>query len=82
MNDTRMGIAIALTAAQAGAAVANRVEVVHLLKDSTGRVCGAKVRDNMTAEEWEIQASVVINATGPFSGTAALHYLIEVPPWL
>ena len=68
MNDTRMGISIALTAAQAGAAVANRVEVVQLLKDNLGKTKGARVRDNMTGEEWDMEATVVINAPGPFSG--------------
>ena len=37
MNDTRMGISIALTACQAGATVANRVEVISLLKDKNGK---------------------------------------------
>ncbi|GAB5036550.1 glycerol-3-phosphate mitochondrial [Nannochloropsis oceanica] len=68
MNDTRMGLTIALTAAQEGATIANRVEVVSLLKDpQTGVVSGARVRDKIKGDEWEIHAKVVVNATGVFA---------------
>ena len=68
MNDTRMGLTIALTAAQEGAAIANRVEVVSLLKDpGTGQVNGARVQDRLTGVEWDIAAKVVVNATGVFA---------------
>ena len=43
MNDTRMGLTVALTATQHGAVVANRVKVTQLLKDGKGELCGAKV---------------------------------------
>lgn len=50
-----MNLAIALTAARYGAAIANYTEVVHLLKTKdpqTGRekVCGARCRDVITGE--------------------------------
>ena len=64
-----MGISIALTASQSGATICNRVEVMNLLKDSNGDVCGARVRDNMSGEEWDVKAKCVVNATGPFCGT-------------
>ena len=68
MNDTRMGLTIALTAAQEGATIANRVQVVKLLKDAaTGEVTGARVRDVIKGEEWDIKAKVVVNATGVFA---------------
>lgn len=70
-NDSRMNIAIALTAVHHGATVANHVEVVSLLKkpDATGKqvVAGARVRDVFTGEEWNIKAKGVVNATGPFT---------------
>lgn len=52
-NDARMNLAIALTAARYGAATANYMEVVSLLKEAephTGRqrVCGARCRDVLT----------------------------------
>lgn len=54
-NDARMNLAIALTAARYGAAIANYTEVVHLLKRAdpqTGkeRVCGAHCRDVITGK--------------------------------
>ncbi len=30
-------------------------------------VCGARVRDRMTGNEWDIHAKAVVNATGPFT---------------
>lgn len=38
-------------------------------KDSEGKekVCGARVRDEITGREWDVKAKCVINATGPFT---------------
>ncbi|EDV21156.1 uncharacterized protein TRIADDRAFT_64277 [Trichoplax adhaerens] len=69
-NDARMNTCIALTAARYGATVANHVEVKKLLKKKQGDqevVCGATVKDNLTGDEWDVQAKCVINATGPFT---------------
>lgn len=63
-DDARMNLAIALTAAEKGAVVANHVEVTALVKTS-GRVSGAAVIDRVSGESWEISARVVVNATGP-----------------
>lgn len=54
-NDARMNLAIALTAARYGAAIANYTEVVHLLKGADPRtekerVCGAHCRDVITGK--------------------------------
>jgi glycerol-3-phosphate dehydrogenase len=65
-DDARMNVALVLTAAGEGAAVANHLEVTGLLKEE-GRVRGAAVRDTLTDNRWDIQAKVVVNATGPFS---------------
>eukprot|EP00002_Diphylleia_rotans_P007091 TRINITY_DN1656_c0_g1_i7.p1 TRINITY_DN1656_c0_g1~~TRINITY_DN1656_c0_g1_i7.p1 ORF type:complete len:405 (-),score=90.51 TRINITY_DN1656_c0_g1_i7:1158-2372(-) len=67
MNDSRMCVSLALTAATQGAVVANYVEVVKLLKDDKGKVCGATVRDTLEGDEWDVYAKVVVNATGAFS---------------
>lgn len=67
-NDARMNVAIALTAARYGATVANHVSVIDLHKDpETGRLNGARLRDQLTNEEWNVKAKVIINATGPFT---------------
>jgi len=67
MNDTRMGLSIALTATQHGACIANRVKCVELLKDNDGKLKGALVQDTLTDKKWKIHAKVVVNATGVFS---------------
>ncbi|KAL4608937.1 glycerol-3-phosphate dehydrogenase, mitochondrial-like [Arapaima gigas] len=71
-NDARMNLAIALTAARYGAVTANYTEVVHLLKRAdlqTGkeRVCGARCRDIISGQKFDVRAKCVINATGPFT---------------
>ncbi|MBW4487407.1 MAG: FAD-dependent oxidoreductase [Trichocoleus desertorum ATA4-8-CV12] len=73
-NDARMNVALALTAAESGAVVANHIEVVALNK-ANGKLCGATVRDRLSGDSWEIVAKVVINATGPF--TDAIRQLDE-----
>ena len=65
-DDARMNIAIALTASEEGAAVANHVEVTGLLKEN-GRTSGATLKDRLTGDTWELPTRVVINATGPFT---------------
>uniref|UniRef100_A0A8C6IKB1 Glycerol-3-phosphate dehydrogenase n=1 Tax=Mus spicilegus TaxID=10103 RepID=A0A8C6IKB1_MUSSI len=71
-NDARMNLAIALTAARYGAATANYMEVVSLLKKTdpeTGkeRVSGARCKDVLTGQEFDVRAKCVINASGPFT---------------
>ncbi|XP_006636493.1 glycerol-3-phosphate dehydrogenase, mitochondrial isoform X1 [Lepisosteus oculatus] len=73
-NDARMNLAVALTAARYGAAIANYTEVVRLLKETDPesgkeRVCGARCRDVITGQEFDVRAKCVINATGPFTDT-------------
>ena len=73
-DDARLALALALTAAAAGAAVSNYTEVARLLKDPAGRVTGAAVRDTLNGgREIEVHAKCVINAAGPFAdGVRAL----------
>lgn len=64
-NDARMNVSLATTAAAHGAAMANYVEILSLIKED-GKVVGAQARDKRSGEEFPIRAKVVINATGPF----------------
>jgi glycerol-3-phosphate dehydrogenase len=64
-NDSRMAVSLALTAQKHGAVVANHVAALALEK-ADGKVCGARVRDAISGEEFSIKARGVINATGPF----------------
>lgn len=70
-DDARMNLAVALTAARYGASIANHVRVLslHHRTNSLGQkvVAGARVRDEMSGKEFDIEAKCVINATGPFT---------------
>ncbi|KAF9425777.1 mitochondrial glycerol-3-phosphate dehydrogenase [Entomortierella beljakovae] len=66
-NDSRMNVALGLTAVQYGAVITNHVEVIELHKDSNKRLCGARVRDTLSGKEFNVKAKGIINATGPFT---------------
>jgi len=65
-DDARMNVALAMTAVEEGAVVANHAEVTGLLKEE-GRVRGARLRDRESGSELDVHAQVVVNATGPFT---------------
>lgn len=72
-----MNVLIALTACQAGAAIANYVSVNSITHDSSGKANGAVVTDTLPAAggkpaSWTIRAKSVINATGPFGDAVRL----------
>ena len=53
-----MNIALIMTAVKHDAVVANHTEVIKLHKDASGRLNGARVRDNLTGKEWDVKAKV------------------------
>lgn len=65
-NDARLTIANVVSATAAGAAALNYAEVTALTFNGN-RVSGASVRDRITQEAFEIRASAVVNATGPWT---------------
>jgi glycerol-3-phosphate dehydrogenase len=67
-NDARLAVSLACTAAARGAVVLNHATVTSLIKDqTTGKVSGATIRDELTGNSYAVHADVVINATGPFA---------------
>lgn len=62
LDDARLVLAVARTAAAHGARVLTRCRALEL---SPG---GARVRDELTGEEFEIRARAVVNATGVWAG--------------
>lgn len=67
-NDARTNVAIAMTAAEKGAAITNYVEMIDTIKDpSTGKVIGVHAEDRMTGNTFEIRAKHVVFAGGPFT---------------
>ncbi len=63
VDDARHTLVTARTAAAYGAAVASQTQVVGFLREGE-RVAGVRVRDNLTDEEFDVNARQVINATG------------------
>ncbi|KAK9168631.1 hypothetical protein Syun_000771 [Stephania yunnanensis] len=67
MNDSRLNVGLACTAALAGAAVLNHAEVLSFIKDEASeRIIGACIRNNLSGKEFDVYAKVVVNAAGPF----------------
>jgi len=66
-NDARMNISLAITAARHGATIANHCKVTGLIKNEEGKLIGAKMKDQITNEEFTMKAKSVVNATGPFT---------------
>ena len=57
-----MNMALVMTAVHQGAVVANHTEVTALEKDTSGKCIGAKLRDNITGEEWNVKAKVIADS--------------------
>jgi len=77
-NSERLTLSFARSAAEAGADLANYAEVVGFVLDGR-RVRWTKVRDVLKGEEFEVQAKVIVNATGPWSDIV-LGFLRYRPP--
>ncbi len=69
MDDSRVVLRIIREAILAGGTALNYTVAESLLRTSTGKVCGAVLRDlsSLVLGEKEVTAKVVINATGPWS---------------
>ncbi len=76
-NDARMCISIAITAARLGAAIANHVKVLDLVKEDC-KVKGARCRNEIDGEEFVVKAKSVINATGPFTDSIRWFKIIFI----
>ena len=66
-DDARLLIDMAATACELGATLLNYVAVTGLTKDAEGFIDGVIARDTESGEEFQAQAEVAINATGPFT---------------
>lgn len=79
-DDARLLVHLLMTAAAQGAAVVNYCPAVALLEGPDGFVNGVRVRDLESGVEHELKASVVINASGPFSDDVRRMSLGDVEP--
>ncbi len=65
-NDARLTMTLIRTATQHGAIITNYTEVTSFMTEA-GKICGARIRDNLTGQEVVVQARHIVNATGVFS---------------
>lgn len=65
-NPARLVLASALSAAASGATIANYIEALEYCWDGN-TVTGAKVRDLLSGEEFEVRARLTLNAAGPWA---------------
>ena len=63
VDDARLTLMVAKTAASLGAATVNRVEVTGLLRTG-GQIGGAVLTDRLTGRQFDARAGVVVNAAG------------------
>ncbi len=65
-NDARLTLANAIGALEAGAVVLNHA-AARALSMEGGRIAGASIQDRLAGTVVQLRASVVVNATGPWS---------------
>lgn len=65
LNSERLTLSFLLSAAEKGAVLANYVEVIGFNKKSN-KICGVKAIDSIDSKEIDIDASLILNAAGPW----------------
>ncbi len=65
-DDARLAINLAQTAAENGGVLTNYMQVTGFLKENE-KISGIRIKDLLTAKEYEVHSKVVINATGIFT---------------
>ncbi|KAL7518905.1 hypothetical protein ACHAWX_003712 [Stephanocyclus meneghinianus] len=66
-NDARTNLAIAMSAAEKGAHIANYVEMIDCIFNDAGKVIGIQAVDRVTGDKFQIYANHVVFAGGPFT---------------
>jgi glycerol-3-phosphate dehydrogenase len=66
-DDSRLAINLMQSTIENGGTLINYMGVSGLLKDEKGRLNGVVVKDEFSAETYEVKGKVVINATGVFT---------------
>jgi glycerol-3-phosphate dehydrogenase len=65
-DDSRLVIELAKSAVTHGALCMNYAEVKELIYNDGKMVCGAKIADTISGKSFDIKASKIVNAAGPF----------------
>ena len=66
-NDSRLVVENVKKAHELGCLAVSRLKCVAILHNDQKQVNGVRVHDNLTGEEFDIHADVVINTSGPWS---------------
>lgn len=70
-DDSRMALALARAFIERGGTALNYFPVTGLLKNEIGKITGVRAVDMAAGDEFKINASLVINATGVFADNIA-----------
>jgi glycerol-3-phosphate dehydrogenase len=81
-DDARLAVALARTADDRGAVVANYVRALSFTYDANGRISGALALDRESGAELTIRARATINACGPFADRVRALDEPAAPPLL
>jgi glycerol-3-phosphate dehydrogenase len=65
-DDSRLVIELAKSAVSHGAVCLNYAQANELIYDDSKMACGVKARDSMSGSGFDIKATKVVNASGPF----------------
>ena len=66
-DDARYNLALVQTHSKAGGSALNYARVTEFGRDSAGRLSSALVTDQLSGEQFSVEAKVFVNATGPFT---------------
>lgn len=79
LDDARYCLALVQSASEAGAVVANYLDVYGFEKGPEGKLYGVNVKDVLSGAEITVRAKLVINCTGPFADSIRLLANPELP---
>jgi len=65
VDDARLVLEVLKSARRLGGEAANHAELVELLRGADGRLCGARVRDNLGGGLRTLRTHAIVNAAGP-----------------
>lgn len=66
-DDARYNLALVKTAVEKGCTALNYAEIMGFGYDENGKIAATTVKDVLTGDEFEVRATVFVNATGIFS---------------
>jgi glycerol-3-phosphate dehydrogenase len=78
-DDARYNLALVHSFSDSGGSVANYVRVTDLRRNAAGRLSGVVVADQLTSEQFTVDARVIVNATGPLSDSIRQMATPSVP---